>query len=68
MLIDASSWLWILPLLNVMSGAQSQEEFTALVRRGVCVSWDGKRVVAPEGVVDENGFVDLTVSTSKKSD
>jgi hypothetical protein len=50
------------------SGVQSQEEFRALVNRGVGVSWDGRKVVAPEGVVDSNGFVDLTSSTPKKSE
>jgi hypothetical protein len=45
---------------------QSQEEFTALMRRGISVSWDGRRVTAPEGVLDEAGFVDLTQQPSKK--
>lgn len=26
----------------------------------VAVSWDGRRIVAPPGVVNEVGFVDLT--------
>ncbi len=47
-------------------GTQSQEEFRALVSKGVTVSWDGRKVVAPAGTVDENGLIDLTVGVSKK--
>jgi hypothetical protein len=45
---------------------QSQEEFTALVKLGVGVSWDGRRVTAPPGVLDRNGFVDLTAAIKKR--
>jgi len=40
---------------------QGYEEFAALLKAGVSVSADGRRVVAPEGVVDEaTGLADLT--------
>ena len=40
---------------------QGYEEFAALLRAGVSVSADGRRVVAPAGVVDAGtGLVDLT--------
>ena len=44
---------------------QSQEEFSALVKLGVKVSWDGRRVIAPPGVLDADGFVDLTAALRK---
>ena len=39
---------------------QGQPEFLALTKSGVGVSLDGYRVTAPPGVVDQNGFADLT--------
>ncbi|CAL8471402.1 g10944 [Coccomyxa elongata] len=50
-----------LPIVN-----QSQEEFRALVSKGVAVSWDGRKIIAPAGVIDGNGFIDLTVGVLKK--
>ena len=49
--------------------AQSQEEYTALFKRGITVSLDGRKVVAPPGMVDSQGFVDLTaeIPSRKKS-
>ena len=44
---------------------QSQEEFSALVKLGVKVSWDGRTVIGPPGVVDDDGFVDLTPAMRK---
>jgi lysophosphatidylcholine acyltransferase/lyso-PAF acetyltransferase len=38
---------------------QGYEEFAALTRLGVHVSWDGRRIVAPPGVVRADGTVDL---------
>lgn len=43
-----------LPLVD-----QGYEEFAALTRLGVHVSWDGRRVVGPPGVVRADGTVDL---------
>ena len=39
---------------------QGYEEFAALTRLGVAVSWDGRRVVGPPGVVGADGKVDLS--------
>jgi len=38
---------------------QDRTHFVALCKRRVGVSWDGRRVVAPRGVLDADGFVDL---------
>jgi 1-acyl-sn-glycerol-3-phosphate acyltransferase len=38
---------------------QGFEEFAALTRLGVHVSWDGRRVVAPPGVLRPDGTLDL---------
>lgn len=44
-----------------MRDDQGYEEFAALLKAGVSVSADGRRVVAPAGVVDEaTGLADLT--------
>ena len=40
--------------------SQGVAEFLALSRKGVCISLDGKRVTAPPGVIDSQGFMDLT--------
>ena len=45
---------------------QSQEEFTALFKRGITVSLDGRRVLAPEGLIDAEGFVDLTAEPPQR--
>lgn len=46
---------------------QGYEEFAALLKAGVSVSADGRRVVAPEGVVDgETGLADLTKVREKR--
>lgn len=39
---------------------QDRSDMVALMKAGVGVSWDGRRVVAPPGVVDEHGCVDLS--------
>lgn len=39
---------------------QSYNEFFALKKAKVSTSWDGSRVIAPPGVVDDDGFADLT--------
>ncbi len=57
---------WKSDELHDSLGTQSQEEFRALVSRGVAVSWDGRKIIAPAGVIDGNGFMDLTVGVSKK--
>jgi hypothetical protein len=36
------------------------------VKLGVRVSWDGRTVTAPPGVLDKNGFVDLTAAIEKR--
>ena len=45
---------------------QSQEEFTALFKRGITVSLDGRRVEAPPGIVDSDGLVDLTTELPQR--
>ena len=45
---------------------QSQEEFTALFKRGITVSLDGRRVEAPAGMIDREGFVDLTTELPQR--
>ena len=41
-------------------GMQGVAEFLALSRRGLCISLDGRKVTAPPGLLDSQGFVDLT--------
>ncbi len=38
---------------------EDRSDMVALTKAGIRVSWDGRRVVAPPGVVDEHGYVDL---------
>jgi hypothetical protein len=38
---------------------QDRSHFLALVNAGVSVSWDGRRLLAPPGVLDERGCMDL---------
>lgn len=38
---------------------QDRSHFLALVNAGVSVSWDGRRVLAPPGVVGADGRMDL---------
>lgn len=52
--------------LTPVAVLQSQEEFSALAKLGVKVSWDGRRVIAPPGVIEEGGFVDLMGATRKR--
>ena len=40
---------------------QGVPHYVALTKAGVRVSWDGSKVEAPPGVVDKNGFADLTL-------
>lgn len=47
--------------------AQSQEDYLALTRAGVGVSLDGRRVTAPPGVVDADGFANLTSRIKKRA-
>ncbi len=44
---------------------QGYEEFAALTRLGVGVSWDGRRVVGPPGVVRGDGMVDLSAASAQ---
>ncbi len=60
-------WLGWIVSAAVRALLQSQEEFTALFKRGITVSLDGRRVVAPEGVLDNEGFVDLTAELPRKA-
>lgn len=48
-----------------MGGSQSQEDFVALMKAGVRVNWLGTRVVAPPGVLNEDGIADLTLHKKK---
>lgn len=45
--------------LGVPMVDEDRSHFLALVNAGVGVSWDGHRIVAPPGVVDEQGMCDL---------
>ena len=46
---------------------QSQEDYLALMRAGVAVSLDGRRVVAPPDVVDGDGFANLVKGVKKRA-
>jgi hypothetical protein len=39
---------------------EDRSDMVALMRAGVGVSWDGRRVVAPPGVVSKEGYMDLS--------
>lgn len=39
---------------------QERTHFVSLCKRRVGVSWDGRRITAPPGIVDDEGYVDLT--------
>ena len=58
-------------LLTGQAGArarrQSQEDYLALMRARVGVSLDGRRVVAPPGVVDADGFANLVKGAKKRA-
>eukprot|EP00775_Hariotina_reticulata_P010920 gene10919-11075_t len=45
--------------LGVPMVDQDRSHFLGLVNAGVGVSWDGRNVTAPPGVVDKNGTMDL---------
>lgn len=45
--------------LGVPMVDEDRSHFLALVNARIGVSWDGRRVVAPPGVVDEAGTCDL---------
>jgi hypothetical protein len=45
--------------LGVPMVEEDRSHFLALVNAGVGVSWDGRRIVAPPGVVDAQGTCDL---------
>lgn len=38
---------------------QDRSHFLALCNAKVSVSWDGRRVLAPEGVIDKEGMMDI---------
>ena len=44
---------------------QGVKHYAALLRAGVRVSLDGQRVYAPPGVIDADGFADLTTNARK---
>lgn len=46
---------------------ESYNNFYALNKLKVGVSWDGFRVTAPPGVIDDKGFVDLTPILKKEN-
>jgi hypothetical protein len=46
---------------------QSQEDYLALMRAGVRVGLDGRRVAAPPGVVDADGFANLVKGVKKRA-
>lgn len=51
--------------LRVPLVEQDRTHYVALLKRKVGVSWDGRRIVAPPGVVDSNGMVDLSPAMKK---
>jgi len=61
----ASNSVWLLcdcpqaDTLGVPMVDEDRSHFLALVNARIGVSWDGRRVVAPPGVVDEAGTCDL---------
>ncbi|KAK9866278.1 hypothetical protein WJX84_006341 [Apatococcus fuscideae] len=44
---------------------QSHVEFKSLERSGVHMSWDGRRLLAPEGLLQDGRFIDLQPFTKK---
>lgn len=38
---------------------EDRSHFLALVNAKVSVSWDGRRIIAPPGLIDEQGICDL---------
>lgn len=51
--------------LGVPLVEQSYNHLHALKKAKIITSWDGSRVIAPPGVVDDNGFADLTPYVKK---
>ena len=47
---------------------QGHEHFAALVRAGVRVSWDGRRVFAPSSVIDAAGFANIAPRPGRKKE
>lgn len=45
--------------LNVPMVDQDRSHFLALVNANVSVSWDARRVIAPPGVLDDHGMMDI---------
>lgn len=45
--------------LGVRLVEEDRSHYLALVNARIGVSWDGRRIVAPPGVVDEQGMCDL---------
>ena len=46
---------------------ENYNHFHALSKLGVRVAWDGKTIEGPPGVIDADGYVDLTPILDKKS-
>ena len=44
---------------------QGIAEYLTLLKLGVGVSWDGRTVTSPPGVIDSEGFADLTTADNK---
>eukprot|EP00878_Enallax_costatus_P021022 GHUV01022239.1.p1 GENE.GHUV01022239.1~~GHUV01022239.1.p1 ORF type:complete len:120 (+),score=27.24 GHUV01022239.1:1167-1526(+) len=45
--------------LNVPMVDQDRSHFLALCNAKVSVSWDGRRVISPPGLIDEHGMMDI---------
>lgn len=39
---------------------QGVPHFAALTKAGIRVSWDGRQISGPQGVINEDGFADLS--------
>ena len=56
-------WACGLSRLGMLQGIS---EYLTLLKLGVGVGLDGRTVTAPAGVVDADGFVDLTAADGKR--
>ena len=52
---------------NGMHGMQSHTEYKSLERSGVHLSWDGRRMLAPKGLLQDGRYIDLEPFARKHS-
>lgn len=54
------AWFVVERIVNFgCMGVQSHTEYKSLERSGVHMSWDGRRMLAPEGLLTDGRYVDL---------